>query len=176
MYLCIKCNKELSDSTWYKCDKNKSNYICKTCTTERTKEWRKNNPDKVKEIKKRNRNNNREKYNLYRNNYYKRHKEDFKKYNSNCKYKTKIEVYSHYCGNEIKCMNINCLVPGGCKDIRALSIDHINGGGTKHIKDNKIKSLTNWLKQNNFPEGFQVLCMNCQFIKRYEKDELNRNK
>jgi hypothetical protein len=48
--------------------------------------------------------------------------------------------------------------------IEFLSIDHINGGGTKHRK--KIKRHLNvWLVQNNFPEGFQTLCFNCNWGK-----------
>jgi hypothetical protein len=57
----------------------------------------------------------------------------------------------------------------GYFDLRALSIDHINGGGTKHRKE--VRALYYWLIKNNFPEGFQVLCMNCQFIKRAERKE-----
>lgn len=54
-----------------------------------------------------------------------------------------------------------------------LSIDHIKGGGNKHLK--LIKgNLYNWLIKNNFPTGFQTLCMNCQFIKRYENNECSQ--
>lgn len=46
-----------------------------------------------------------------------------------------------------------------------LAIDHINGGGNKHVK-----SLTThfyqWLKNNHWPPGFQVLCHNCNQGKR----------
>jgi len=61
-------------------------------------------------------------------------------------------------------------------DIRALSIDHIHGGGGKHKKVAGSGSrLYSWLKKNKFPEGFQVLCMNCQFIKKNVEHE-NGNK
>jgi hypothetical protein len=42
-----------------------------------------------------------------------------------------------------------------------LVFDHINGGGNKHRKANKISNMPVWLKINNFPEGFQTLCENC---------------
>ena len=45
-----------------------------------------------------------------------------------------------------------------------LTIDHINGGGHKHRKEIKIP-LTRWLYKNNCPQGFQVLCMNCNLAK-----------
>jgi|SRR3990170_1736825 len=41
-----------------------------------------------------------------------------------------------------------------------LAIDHINGGGRKHEKERKI-SLDDWIVKNNFPEGFRILCHNC---------------
>lgn len=75
----------------------------------------------------------------------------------------KREVLSHY-APELKC--VRC----GFSDIRALSIDHINGGGTKHTKEIK-KSLYYWLKEKGYPQGYQVLCMNCQFIKKAENRE-----
>lgn len=45
-----------------------------------------------------------------------------------------------------------------------LTIDHINGDGYKHRKNNSL-SLAAWLRLNNYPNGFQVLCMNCNHSK-----------
>lgn len=43
-----------------------------------------------------------------------------------------------------------------------LGIDHINGGGTQHRKETGAGHAFNqWLKRNGFPEGFRVLCHNC---------------
>ena len=50
-----------------------------------------------------------------------------------------------------------------------LSIDHINNDGAQHRKqmnpnsggNGKGTSIYGWLKKNNYPEGFQTLCMNC---------------
>ncbi len=41
-----------------------------------------------------------------------------------------------------------------------LCIDHINGGGKKH-RDSIKGSIYQWLKKNNYPKGFRVLCHNC---------------
>ncbi len=46
-----------------------------------------------------------------------------------------------------------------------LTIDHVNGGGTEHSKTIGRGKLYFWLRQNNYPTGFQILCMNCQFGK-----------
>jgi hypothetical protein len=41
-----------------------------------------------------------------------------------------------------------------------LAIDHINGGGTQHHKQIRTP-IVRWLRKNNYPEGFRVLCHNC---------------
>lgn len=62
----------------------------------------------------------------------------------------------------------------GFSDRRALQIDHINGGGSKERKErnykgsfhkNVINSVLN--KENKY----QLLCANCNWIKRYENNE-----
>lgn len=65
-----------------------------------------------------------------------------------------------------KCQCAKC----GCTDINALSIDHINGGGTQHRKTVK-RNFYKYLIDNNIPDGYQVLCMNCQAIKVIENNE-----
>lgn len=52
-----------------------------------------------------------------------------------------------------------------------LQIDHVNNDGAKHRKEvfgEKVGSgqrIYRWLRDNNFPEGFQVLCANCNLGK-----------
>lgn len=46
--------------------------------------------------------------------------------------------------------------------IEFLSIDHINGGGSKHRRELGGGShFYHWLKKNGYPAGFRVLCHNC---------------
>lgn len=55
-------------------------------------------------------------------------------------------------------------------DVRALVIDHIDGGGSQHRRD----SVSVWVMNKyvlEHPEEFQVLCANCNQIKRHENDE-----
>ena len=67
----------------------------------------------------------------------------------------KKKVFEHY---GIKCADC------GIEDMDVLSIDHINGGGREHRK--KIgRKINIWLCRNNFPEGFQTLCFNCNWKK-----------
>jgi hypothetical protein len=46
-----------------------------------------------------------------------------------------------------------------------LAIDHINGGGNQHRKSIGENTgggqIVLWIIKNNFPEGFRVLCHNC---------------
>ncbi len=67
---------------------------------------------------------------------------------------TRIDVINHYGG---KC---DCC---GEDNIEFLSLDHINGGGNQHRKSENIKNMAKWLKKNKFPNGFRVLCRNCNF-------------
>lgn len=53
-------------------------------------------------------------------------------------------------------------------DVRALTIDHINGDGAAHRRANGIKcpaSFYRWLQLNQHPAGFQTLCYNCNHAK-----------
>jgi len=105
--------------------------------------------------------------------YYSEHRNDMLKKSLKSqkirKIKLKFEIISHYSNNKMECMKC------GFKDMRALSIDHIHGGGRKHRKQlGIISNFYEWLKKNNYPEGYQVLCMNCQFIKRLENKECEK--
>ena len=49
----------------------------------------------------------------------------------------------------------------GEDDIRVLTIDHINGGGKQHVIKDNIKNLHEYLHYNHYPEGYRILCFNC---------------
>lgn len=59
----------------------------------------------------------------------------------------------------------------GLEDQPFLSIDHINNDGARHRRQEKLKGsgyhLYAWLKKHNFPNGFQVLCYNCNLAKQH---------
>lgn len=69
-------------------------------------------------------------------------------------------VLTHYGG---KC---NCC---GIDTYEFLSIDHINGGGYRHRKEigNFGRNFFKWLIKNEYPEGYQVLCHNCNLAKGF---------
>jgi hypothetical protein len=80
----------------------------------------------------------------------------------------RIETLTYYGGGIAKCAMCGTL------DMRVLTIDHINGGGNKHRKSIQGSAGSNfykWLKDNYYPGGYQVLCANCQWIKRVVNKE-----
>jgi hypothetical protein len=60
----------------------------------------------------------------------------------------------------------------GCTDRRCLQIDHINGDGTKDRKLHKT-NLYQYYKTilEDVTGRFQLLCANCNWIKRYTNKE-----
>lgn len=72
----------------------------------------------------------------------------------------KKEIFSHYSKGKPKC---NCC---GFENITALSIDHVKGRkNVEHRKKDGGTLLYYWIKRNNFPDDFQVLCMMCNLAK-----------
>lgn len=62
----------------------------------------------------------------------------------------------------------------GFDDIRALQIDHINGGGAEEIRTWKYKGNYNMNVIKSFLNAelkYQLLCANCNWIKKYENNE-----
>jgi hypothetical protein len=76
--------------------------------------------------------------------------------------RVKKEVFAHY-GNKCACCGIDEMV--------FLTMDHIYGDGAAH-RGRGVKrvgsgtALYRWLRRHNYPDGFQVLCFNCNCAKR----------
>ena len=65
----------------------------------------------------------------------------------------------------------------GFSDIRALQIDHVNGDGSKERKARKYKGNFHAHVLKSFLAGenkYQLLCANCNWIKRVENNERNK--
>ena len=102
--------------------------------------------------------------------YYLTHKVESKERVTRNRKKRKIEALIHYGNGVLAC--VRC----GFDDIRALTIDHINNNGAEHRRElfgrNKPDPrLGSWLRARDYPDGYQTLCMNCQFIKEAERRE-----
>lgn len=70
-----------------------------------------------------------------------------------------------------KCNNPNCLVPNGCTDKRCLQIDHINGISVDDPRLVGIMLYEDILNNPKAKEKYQLLCANCNWIKRAERKE-----
>jgi len=66
----------------------------------------------------------------------------------------------------------NCCAVCGFSDSRALTIDHIDNNGHAHRKTFST-TINAWLRTHKYPEGFQVLCCNCNWIKEVERRKLS---
>lgn len=77
------------------------------------------------------------------------------------KRRQKEQVFRHYCQGEPHCL---C-----CKEtiFEFLTIDHIECGGSKHRKADKIGNMYSWLIKNGMPTGYAPLCFNCNMAKGF---------
>jgi hypothetical protein len=109
----------------------------------------------------------------YEREYQKQNIKKIKKQKQNLEQKIKKEIFE-LLGN--KCNNPDCPIPHDKMDIRALQIDHINGGGNKERKEMKLygyrfyKYILYSIK--NGSKDYQLLCAYCNWIKRYENNEV----
>lgn len=59
----------------------------------------------------------------------------------------------------------------GFDDWRALQVDHVNGGGSAERKEMKSTTKAFYAKVLANPDDYQLLCANCNVIKRREAKE-----
>ena len=59
----------------------------------------------------------------------------------------------------------------GFDDLRALQLDHVEGGGRAHRRKTGSHLYARILSGKESKEQFQLLCANCNWIKRHEKNE-----
>lgn len=128
-----------------------------------TKRYRERHPDKVKESSRK----------------YEREKRDKEKHTRQYKerrHKYKYDCFKHYSNGTMNCARC------GIDIFDVLTIDHINGGGRKMSREIGIGDgkgghrLYIYLVKNNFPEGFRVLCFNCQHLEAKRLDFFNVSK
>jgi len=136
--ICSKCKIQRSLTDFYKNGKYKHSE-CKECKRLREKVRYAQNPQKIYARTQAYIKNNPEKQRQWQRDYTKRQR---------------AKVLEYY-GKSCACCKEN--------NVEFLAIDHINGGGTKHLKELGIRggSFYLWLIKNNFPPEFRTLCHNC---------------
>lgn len=169
MKTCTKCNKNLPLTNFIKRKDKRDGYgsWCIECNKEYRRKyrdahqeeirflvqrWRLNNLEIIKKRGHENYIKNREKRIESNKKYAKTHRKQINTCVRKRERFLRQECLNHYGG---KC---NCC---GEERFEFLSMDHINGGGNKHRKETNYRKLNHWLKQNNYPAEFRVLCHNC---------------
>ena len=168
---CRVCNIELTNDNWPTSHKKTNSCICRKCKSEYDYNYR--------QIHKKERNKkNYEYYNkykdeinerrriLYQENEEKREiiKIRNKAYSKRSLPELKLKIIEYYSNSTMQC---NCC---GKKEIKFLQVDHIDCGSNYYGKNKRPhkytgRTLYKWLIKNNFPEGCQILCANCNFAK-----------
>ena len=98
----------------------------------------------------------------YMKKYYKNHKDNWHSYRPEKRLQLRQLIFNHY-GNMCACC--------GETESLFLSIDHVNNDGAserRSKKDGKRLTGINFYIQivkENFPDRYQILCMNCNFGK-----------
>lgn len=129
----------------------------------KNREWAKNNPEKMREARKRwitaNPEKNKAMQKEIQHRSYIKHREEIRGRQKILNMKRKEKVASAYGGKCACC---------GEDRIEFLAIDHIEGGGNLHRREANLQPGTQfycWLIREGFPDGFQVLCYNCNNAK-----------
>ena len=143
---CSLCKqvKPLDRFSPYRRNRDKHASRCKACQVQLALKWQAQNPEKAAARKRAWREKNRELL-----------QERGRARNL----AVKTEVISAYGGFCACC---------GEAEIAFLAIDHINGDGADHRRSGEVahgRSFYEWLRANDYPAGFQVLCFNCNFAK-----------
>lgn len=158
---------------WYALNKDKvkaSRSRSKDKRQEYAQKYGELNKERLREYRKKYWEEHKEERKAYGQEYYQRNKvrllQKAKKYQEQWYDALKTEVLSHYSTGGI----LACVICGE-KRLSCLSIDHINNDGAEHRRrlGTGGKNFYKWLKEQNFPEGYQTLCMNDQFIKEFRR-------
>ena len=139
------------------------------------REWRKKHPDYNKKWIQEH----REQYTVCRRNWKQEHPEHFREYNRKYRQEHKSQ-YIQYTRKSHQKLRTQVLEKYGSKcvrcgfsDVRALQIDHVNGGGIKELRG--MTQHQYFKKVLADIEGkYQILCANCNWIKVDENNENHR--
>ncbi|KKQ94900.1 MAG: hypothetical protein UT21_C0011G0008 [Candidatus Woesebacteria bacterium GW2011_GWA1_39_11b] len=147
------------------------------CSMECKKTWfgesrKKENPkwteEYKKEYSKKYRENNKEKISNLGKTWRGNNKDSTRKAGRKEREKLKFDILNHYSNGKLCCANCSF------NDSRALQVDHIENNGAEERRKlfgNRLFAGTTfyrWVRRNNYPEGYAILCANCNIIKLRE--------
>jgi hypothetical protein len=124
-------------------------HYCKECKREYARLWGQKNVDKVREWGRKSREKNKDVLKMQR---------------KQQRWGLKIEVLTAYSSGVPTCACCGETHP------EFLAIDHINNDGAEAKRNGEPKGgvgFYTYLRRNNYPTGFQVLCHNCNMAKAF---------
>lgn len=155
---CRDCGTELTNKNWWLSSQNQNEYMCKDCRKKyQQSQYKKHRETRIKDST------------IWNNNNAARHSKIQKKMERKVKFVTFVAYTpqeDRIKGDFPRCHKC------GFSDIRALSLDMIKGGHRASGLPFGGTKLYRLLRKQDYPDGWQVLCMNCQYIKREENQEL----
>lgn len=75
--------------------------------------------------------------------------------------------------NNLACQWLNSDGSRGCTDRRCLQVDHVNGGGYEDYKESRDSAGLYLKIIRDTAHTYQLLCANCNWIKRSNRKESN---
>jgi transcription elongation factor Elf1 len=158
-FTCSRCGIKLTSENWYESDKSRPTHRCKQCRIKQEQKYqRTHHKDYLRSQRK----------------YAESHREQKRKQTKEWAVKVKIEVLVHYSGtNPPQCANPFGEHKEPYTTIEALTIEHPNQDGAEDRERifGRRRAVGGihfylWLRDHNYPEGYEVLCFNCQWIRR----------
>ena len=119
------------------------------------RKWYEKNRDSVREYKK-----------LVMRKLRSKNPEHYREQSRQAKYRLKEKVFNLYGRKCVIC---------GFEDIRALTLDHVNNNGAEERKIIGERGVYRRALNEKYKSEYQILCMNCQFIKRVEAKRQNQH-
>lgn len=160
---CSKCReiKPIDEFYKYKKPKDGLQYYCKQCSRIHVKETQQAHPGRY-------RNEERE---------YRASNRTMIAKKDKLRSLSRVDAHNKTRDKIIAALGSKC-VRCGFDDPRALQVDHINGGGTQEHKELGIwgvmKKVLYHVEIGNVDEYYQLLCANCNWIKRSENRECRK--
>lgn len=154
MKKCSKCGEVKPAEAYHRGQGRK----CKACQYEEVKQWRAKNPERTRQLNEESRQRNMPKRVAYRKKYYRVNADKLKAASTARNKALKDAAYAAYGGYACNCC--------GEQTVEFLNLDHVENNGAVHRREIGARSIYQWLKANNYPPGFQVLCANCNQGKR----------
>ena len=152
---CNVCGEEKpADSDHFYTNKSSKLGFSKTCIPcylARSKEYSKAHEARLRVTSAEWRQANKESFTAYQRNWYKENRGRILAKNV----RLRFDVLAHYSKGTLSCQ---CCGEG---HLEFLALDHISGGGLQHRKAHGYTSLDRWLFQQGMPDGYRVLCHNC---------------